>query len=311
MKKIWVLLLTILVTAFSPAQANNDNSIVFIVPQSIGTTTDAMARHIAAKLEKETGLSVLVEYAVGGDQIVAYNRMKTLNRPALMLGGTSLHVYGFVLNPQALGDIDNHLEILAKVAHAPIIWYTTPQSGIKNLRDLTDAFKKNQRLTVATDVLGIRINPESFKQHFQASNAVVVAYKSSAQSLVDVVGGHADIGTQTPSPTLINLAREGKVVLLANSSTESMIINGQVVPPAGRVAPQFVTSWFLSTAKKNPVSAEVKIAIAKILRDPSTKKFIEDLSVVADSLDSAAAVTYQNNYRNDFRLLTNRVNLIN
>jgi tripartite-type tricarboxylate transporter receptor subunit TctC len=307
MKKLYSLLFLFLLV-LSPVSWANNNTILFIVPQSAGTTTDAMARHIAIKLEKETNKTVQIEYAVGGDQTVAYNRMRTTTQPALMMGGTSLHVYGYVLNPQ-LSQIDDHLEILAKVAHAPIIWYTTPQSNIKNLKDLARAFKKNQQLSVATDVLGIRINPEAFKQQFRADNVVIVPYKSSAESIVGVLGGHADVGTQTPSPTLISAIREGKIIPLANSSPAPVTIGGKVVPPVAEIAPQFVTSWFMSTPKKHAVDPEVKVAISRILKDPSTKRFIEELSVVPDSLDAGPAIEYQNQYRVRFKLLADQINL--
>jgi tripartite-type tricarboxylate transporter receptor subunit TctC len=225
-----------------------------------------------------------------------------------MLGGTSLHVYGYVLNPQ-LSQIDDHLEILAKVADAPIIWYTTPQSNIKNLKDLAGAFRKNQQLSIATDVLGIRINPEAFKQHFKADNVVIVPYKSSAESIVGVLGGHADVGTQTPSPTLISAIKEGKIIPLANSSPSPVTIGGKVIPPVGQIAPQFVTSWFISTPKKHSVDPEVGAAISRILKDPSTKKFIEDLAVVPDSLDAGPAIEYQNQYRIKFKSLADKINL--
>jgi tripartite-type tricarboxylate transporter receptor subunit TctC len=306
MKKLYSLLFLFLL-ALSPGSWAN-NTILFIVPQSAGTTTDAMARHIAVKLEKETNKTVMIEYAVGGDQTVAYNRMRTTNQPALMLGGTSLHVYGYVLNPQ-LSQIDDNLEIVAKVAHAPIIWYTTPQSNIKNLKDLAQAFKKNQRLSVATDVLGIRINPESFKQQFKADNITIVPYKSSSESIVGVLGGHVDIGTQTPSPVLISAIMEGKIIPLANSSPSPVTIGGKVVPPVGGIAPQFVTSWFVSTSKKHPIDPSVASAISRILKDPSTKKFIEDLAVVPDSLDAGSATEYQNQYRIRFKSLADKINL--
>jgi tripartite-type tricarboxylate transporter receptor subunit TctC len=306
MKKLYSLLFLFLLVSLPVAWANTP--ILFIVPQSAGTTTDAMARHIAIKLEKETNKTVQIEYAVGGDQTVAYNRMRTINQPALMLGGTSLHVYGYVLNPQ-LSQIDEHLEVVAKVAHAPIIWYTTPQSKVKNLKDLAQAFKKNQQLSVATDVLGIRINPESFKQQFKANNVVIVPYKSSSESIVGVLGGHANIGTQTPSPVLISAIAEGKLIPLANSSPSPVTIGGKVVPPVGEIAPQFVTSWFISTPKKHAVDPEIVAAISRILKDPSTKKFIEELSVVPDSLDAGPAIEYQNQYRIRFKSLADQINL--
>lgn len=304
MEKIYAFVVAILISTSALAA-----DILFVVPTGPGTTTDTMARYIAKQLEVRTGRSVIIDNRAGGDQIIGLNRARTSRQPTLFLGGTTLHVYGHVLWPDALQDLDSTMDMVATVAHSPIVYYTNTNSKIKTLADLHDQLARNQRLTIGSDLLGVRINPESLKAHYKASNATVVLYKSSGQTLNDVIGGIVDVGTQTPSPALIGMIQQKRLTVLANSSGSAIMIGDTLAPPIGHDVPQFVSSWFLTTARQAPVDRPVIDAIYQILAAPETKKFLEGLMVTPANMQQAASVEYQSRYRQQFRKLAERIDL--
>lgn len=304
MTNLFALVVSILVSTSVMAA-----DILFVVPTGPGTTTDVMARYLARNIESVAGRTVIVENRAGGDQIIGLNRARTSRQPTLFLGGTTLHVYGHVLWPDALQDLDSTMDMVATVAHSPIVYYTHTNSKIKTLADLHEHLKQNRSLNIGSDLLGVRINPESLKAHYQASNTTVVLYKSSGQTLNDVIGAIIDVGTQTPSPALIGMIQQKRLTVLANSSGSAIMVGDTVAPPIGHNVPQFVSSWFLTTARQAPVDQPVLDAIYQILAAPETKKFLEGLMVTPANMQQAASVEYQSRYREQFRKLAERIDL--
>ena len=67
-----------------------------IVPNPPGSSSDVVARVIAEEYNRISGNTLILEYAVGGDHIIAVNKFRSLPKPAVILGSTTMHVFNYV-----------------------------------------------------------------------------------------------------------------------------------------------------------------------------------------------------------------------
>jgi tripartite-type tricarboxylate transporter receptor subunit TctC len=266
----------------------------FIVHVGPGSASDVIARTIGKELEKTINPTVVMQNAPGAEGLVALSRLANQHHPALFSSGSSLHVFSHVVNNT---DVSS-LKLLGTVATGATLWYTHPNSKIKNAKDLVDAFKQNQSIRIGSDTLSGRINSITLKDHYRATEIIDVPYKTSSQVAIDVAAGNIEVGLNVLNPGIQALIDSGKLIPLAVTTPTSTKINGIDVPSLTRYtpAPQFVAAWILSTNHSHPVSREIQLALDNAIKSPEVAKVVTSLGLVHDVKNAKETEKFIKNY---------------
>lgn len=275
--------------------------LTYIVHTGSGSASDLIARAIAKDLEKRINRPVVIQNAPGAEGLVALSALSAQKTPALFATGSSLHVFSHVVNNT---DVSS-LRVLGTVATGATLWYTHPNSGIKNAADLVRAYEKNQSITVASDTLSGRINSITLKHHYKATNVIDVPYKTSTQAATDVAAGQVTVGLNVLNPAIKALIDQGRLIPLAVTTPTSASINGQSVPSLTRhtPVPQFVAAWIMSTHQSDPVTADIQKHFLESMKSPEVSKIVADLGLIHDVKNASETVTFIDSYIAQLRRL--------
>jgi tripartite-type tricarboxylate transporter receptor subunit TctC len=247
MKKIIGIILSAFV--YTTAIAADYN---FIIPNPPGSSSDVVARAIAHEYTKNTGNTLVFDYAPGGDHIVAATKFQNISRPAVLLGSTTMHVFNHVTKdsiPYKDADFDH----AAWIGWTPHIWYVKNNSPFLTLDQVVDSMKKGHKINVGVDGLSTQANVISIKKMRNDSNSMeMVIYKGSPQVLADVLGEHVDIGVASLSSLLIEQANAGNIRVLATTNESSIVVAGKQIPTASKIlgVNQFNGGFLLSVSSK-------------------------------------------------------------
>lgn len=216
-------LLTILVAiAVLPqptaAVAWPDRPLKIIVPFSAGSSSDTIARIVAAKMGDALGQPVIVENRVGGSTIIGTDAVAKSAPDGYTLGlaNTTSHAISASLNSKLPFDSLKDFVPIGMIGRSPFVLVTSPNLPIRNLSEFVAfARKKPGSLTYASAGTGTlaHLAGELFKRHADI-DVVHVSYRGTEQSSLDLMQGRIDLSVSTIAPTLQQI-RAGNVKALA------------------------------------------------------------------------------------------------
>ncbi len=184
------------------AQKYPSKPVELVVPYSPGGGTDISARLVAAYASKQWGVPVNVINMPGGSTITGsrhvlvskpdgYTLLLDSHGSSTMLGATQTDL------PYKWDD----RTFIARIAVEPIFFVVRPDAPWKNLKDLSEAIRQNPK-TLKWGVAGITgFGSFAVGQFLQVNgldqtSANRVPFKSGAESLTNVAGGHVDFAAQ-------------------------------------------------------------------------------------------------------------------
>ena len=283
-------------------------TIRIIAPNNPGSQTDILARKVGDSLRSMHGHETVVENITGGEQIIALNKLLQTPQPALFFGGAALHIYASVLKPQQVNT--ERLKLLAMIT-TPHIYYVNPGYFGKatSAKDLIDALKTNQKINFGThDLNSVKINPMLLIKHYNASNSAIVPYKNNTQIAIDVAAGRLDVGVSAMSPLIANLANEGKLVLLANSSDHAISNDNILIPSITKFtsAKQILGGIYVS-AVNHPVNLPTHLEqqIQSIINSEEFSKLVKNLGMNPRIYDAKSSTEYVLQHQNTVRSVRN------
>jgi tripartite-type tricarboxylate transporter receptor subunit TctC len=187
-----------------------------IVPYSAGSGSDALARTIGQVVGERAKQSVVVENREGGGSLVG-----TLEAAKAAPDGYTLLIVAnpFVINPSQRTpppyDPVKDFVPIAKVAVIPLVLAISPSVPIANVKELVAYAKANPgKLSYASSGPGTSSQQEM--EVFKSAAGLdiqEVGYKSTAQALTDVLGGHIPL-FPVVVPSVLPHLKTGKVRLL-------------------------------------------------------------------------------------------------
>ena len=198
------------------AQPFPSKPIRIIVPYSAGSGSDALARTIGQAVGERAKQSVIVENREGGGSLVG-----TLEAAKAAPDGYTILIVAnpFVINPSQRTpppyDPVRDFVPIAKVAVIPLVLAIAPNQPIQSARELVAFAKANPgKLSYASSGPGTSSQQEMevFK-HAAGIDIQEVGYKSTAQALTDVLGGHIPL-FPVVVPSVLPHLKTGKVRLL-------------------------------------------------------------------------------------------------
>ena len=262
------------------AQEFPSRPIRIVVPTSGSTTSDLTARFIAEQLGRELGVSVVVDNRTGSNGILAVSNF--LAAPAD--GHTLLLTYSGLYANAALYksvpyDPIRDFRILVGLNQVLLALVAAPNFPAATVRQLVDyARDRPNEVTYASASVGssTHLGPELL-----AGRAGVklrhIPYKSGAQAVADVAGGHVNIA-MTAVPTAAPLVLSGKLKALAvtGSHRSALLPDVPTLQESGIPNAQITSRQALVAHAAIPEAAAAKLTavVSKILATPEYARFL-------------------------------------
>lgn len=251
-----------------------------------GGGSDAFARALGQQLGTQLGQQVVIDNRPGangniGAEVAAklpadgYNLLIVSSSQAI---NQSLYAK---LNYDLLKDF-TAIGVVGSVPNTVVVKNDLPAKSVAEYIQLA----KNKRVTYASSGAG---SPEHLAGEIFSKQAgikmVHVPYKGSGQSVIDLAGGQVDSGFNT-LPSVLNMAEQGKVRVLAVTTKKRSAINPNIptvaelglpnyemstwyalVVPAG--TPQDIVARLNQEVNKAVASPEMKARLAALGADPA------------------------------------------
>lgn len=208
----------------------------YMVPAGPGAALDTAARQLKELIDRQQLLPtpMIVSNRPGGAGMVAMGALQARPGDAhLLVTLTHSSINNRLVGEVALGYED--FTPLAVLFDEFITVAVRADSPLRNARDLVEALKRDPQslsIGVATSV-GNHIHTAIAKPLKVAgvdiSRLTVVPFKSSAESMTSMLGGHLDI-VSASAVNVIPLMKSGKIRVLAVAATERLVGDLAEVP---------------------------------------------------------------------------------
>jgi tripartite-type tricarboxylate transporter receptor subunit TctC len=280
MKRFWsgALAALALAVAAMPAQAQDypTRPITIVVPLAPGSGLDALVRLYADRLQTSLGKPVIVENKPGASLMLAaqYVAAAPADGYTLLVSTSSAMAINLALFKKVNYDAEKDFIPISYYVKSPFILVVNPDLQAKTVPELIElARKSTPPLSFSSPGAGVaqHLSMEYMKKRFDL-NMVHVPYRSTPQSITDIVAGHVQLGFAEAGASL-PLIREGKLRALAVSSL-TPIPSLPDVPPFAKAAnaPDFeAVSWhmlFAPAATPKPIVDKLHAEMTKIMSDP-------------------------------------------
>lgn len=202
--------------------AASDKPVTIVVPYAAGGTNDAFARMLADGMSKELGRNVFVENKPGANGIIgaSFVAKSAPDGSTLLLGGTGPISLNTMLRPKLPYKMEDFTSV-AMMFDGPLTITVPTEMGVNSLQELADWSKTNDKPVrygtlgpgSVTDLYGMILG-RTFGIDVRA-----VAYKNNPSSLVDLIGGQAEMSNATPI-ALTEYVKTGDLKMLALTTAE-------------------------------------------------------------------------------------------
>ena len=205
-----------------PAAAETwpDQPIHIVVPFTVGSATDVVARIVAAEMAKNLGQPIIVDNRSGaGGTIGAGQVARAEPGGYTLLANSSAHTVNPAIFPDMTYDTRVDLRAITMLAQQPNILVAAPSKGWKTAVDFANAARAEPgKMTYATAGTGsgTHMNAEKFRLS-AGIGAVHVPYRGTPEALRDTMNGVTDI-CFCPIVAALPMIKQGRVVALANGS---------------------------------------------------------------------------------------------
>jgi tripartite-type tricarboxylate transporter receptor subunit TctC len=209
-----------------------------LVPFSAGSSSDSIARIVAAKMGDALGQPVMVENRVGGSTIIGTDAVARSAPDGYTLGlaNTTSHAVSASLNQRLPFDPLKDFVPIGMIGRSPFVLVTSEMLPPTSLSAFVSLAKERPgSLTYASAGTGTlaHLAGELFKRRADV-DVVHVSYRGTEQSLLDLMQGRIDLSVSTIGPTLQQI-RSGKIKALAVMAAHrnAMIPDVQTVAEGG------------------------------------------------------------------------------
>ena len=208
--------------AQDPAQQWPSRPLRVIVPFTIGSATDAVARIVTERMGAQLGQTFVIENRPGaGGTIGMALAAKATPDGYTVLVHSSSYTVTPITYPNTPYDTLRDFAGITPLANIPNVLVIAPSKGIRSVKELVVAAKaKPGTLTYASAGAGsaTQLNAERFRlgAGFQG---VHVPFKGTPEALTEVVTGRVDIYF-CPVVSVLQFLREGRLLGLAVGSSK-------------------------------------------------------------------------------------------
>ncbi len=200
------------------ADAWPSRPIRLIAPFPAGSSVDAAARVITPKVGDALGQSIVIDNRAGASGAIGAELGARAVPDGYTLSGgtTSTHALSKALNPHLAYDPEKDFVPITLIGHLPYVLAVHPAVSATNLSELIALARAKPgqiRYTTVGNASMARLGGELLS-NLTGVQLTPVAYKSSAQSVVDTVAGRIELQFGTMAPVLPHV-RSGRLRPLA------------------------------------------------------------------------------------------------
>ena len=193
-----------------------------VVPFTVGSATDAVARIVTERLGVQLAQSFVVENRPGAGGTIGMGVVARANADGYtILVHSSSYTVTPITYPNAPYDTLRDFSGVTTLANIPNVLVIAPSKGIRTVKELVAAAKaKAGTLTYASAGAGsaTQLNAERFRLGAGFSG-VHVPFKGTPEALTEVVTGRVDIYF-APVISVLQFLKEGRVLGLAVGSSK-------------------------------------------------------------------------------------------
>lgn len=269
-----------------------------IAPFPAGSSVDAAARVITPRVAETLGQSIVIDNRAGAAGAIGAELGARAAPDGYTLAGgtTSTHALSKALNPHLAYDPEKDFVPITLIGHLPYVLAVHPGVGANTLNELINIARAKPgqvRYTTVGNASMARLGGELLS-NMTGTQLTPIAYKSSAQSVVDTVAGRIELQFGTMAPVLPHV-RSGKLRPLAvtGSKRAPALPDVPTAQEAG-IANFEVTLWlavFAPAKTPRPIIDRLHAAASRALQEPTARAQFEKmrLSVVGGTPESASA----------------------
>jgi tripartite-type tricarboxylate transporter receptor subunit TctC len=282
-----VVLLGLLATVPARAEDYPSRAITIVVSLAAGSGMDSITRVYAEKLSEDFGKPVIVENKPGAATTIAANEVAKANPDGYTL--VVLTCIALSVNPtlfKHLGYDPQDLTPISLYAKSPFILVIDPSLPAKTFSEFVELAKKaNPPLNYASIGAGsVQHMSMEFAKKRLGFDATHVPYRSTPQSVTDLMGGHV-AASFLEAGLSIPLIKEGKLRALAVSSAQRLPLLPDVPPfaEASGAADYEGVSWHMllvPSKTPQPIIDRLHAEMDHIMKDPAMREQIAALGLI-------------------------------
>ncbi len=263
----------------------SDRASRLVVGFAPGGGTDIVARLLAAKISEDTGHAMVVENRPGGSGVVAATQVAraTPDGSYLMMGVVSLNTIQPHLTKLPYDPL-KAFKPVTLTASVPHIIVVHPSLPVKTIRELIDYLRANPdkgSFPSAGNGTTPHIAGEMFK-HMAGIQMLHVPYKSSGQSIPDLVSGRVTVGFDT-YPAAAPLVRAGQLRPIAVTSNKRLqeFPDIPTVAESGLPGYEFSTWYgvFAPADTPEPIVKRLHADFARALKAPAVRSKLVEMGI--------------------------------
>jgi tripartite-type tricarboxylate transporter receptor subunit TctC len=274
------LLLALAAGLASPAYAQADKSIRFILPNATGSGVDAITRAAQQALAKALGHSVVVDNQPGAGGVVGLQALARAPADGFTLGVVSNNVVIFPSVLKSLPfDMPGDFAPIAIVGYTPVVLVVNAKLPANNAKELIDLLKrKGADMNFASGGNGTILHLASEMFLDQAGvKARHIPYKGVGPMVTDLIGGQVDFATAS-LPSVQAHLKSGALRAIGVANAQRVAAAPEIPTFVEQGLPNYlVEAWFAVIAPKGLAPAEVQrvhAAVVAAFNDPAVKEIM-------------------------------------
>lgn len=244
-----------------------DKQLKIVVPFAAGGGVDAAARLLGTQLQKQLGITVIVENKAGGSGTIGGRAVQTAPADGYtLLFSAATHVLAKQVLSQPPYDPQTDFAPVARTGTAPLLLVVAPSKPQTKLGEVVSAIKQQpDKWTAGIPAAGAPSHLATLMFAKQAQlKFSTVPYKGTQPALMDVAGGHTDLLLDSMI-SLLPMAKSGKVRPIAITSARRSALAPELPTFKESGLPNFAfESWYGVWAPKDTPTERIAALNAAI-----------------------------------------------
>ncbi len=279
LKALWLVAISCYASAQTPAASSGQDypnkPLRWIVTFAAGGPTDFAARSIGAKLSEALGQPIVIDVRAGASGVIGSELVakSASDGYTLLYGTTTTHTLLPALKIKVPYDPVRDFAPISLLVINPQLLVANNSLPVNSVKDLIVLAKaKPGQLNYGSGGQG---STPYFGMEYLKTMAgidiVHVPYKGLAPALTDLIGGQVMVMFHTMQPSVLALARSGKIKALAVSSPQRSPAAPEIPTVAEAGVPGFeYVGWhglFAPAGTPQPIVAKLNAQVVKVLTE--------------------------------------------